>query len=141
MILVDTNVLLDVIKPSESKPDVVDWSRRALRDALKTGAGINQIIYAELFGSWREGAPAPKLPNALTRLALPWEAAAIAGQRHGAYRRAGQGRRPRPLPDFYIGAHCEVENLILLTRDNRRFGAYFPNVVRISPSKRDLKTV
>jgi predicted nucleic acid-binding protein len=37
------------------------------------------------------------------------------------------------LPDFFIGAHAEVERLPLLTRDARRYRNYFPKVTLIVP--------
>jgi hypothetical protein len=37
------------------------------------------------------------------------------------------------LPDFYIGAHAEVEGLTLVTRDAARYRTYFPNVSLITP--------
>ena len=48
------------------------------------------------------------------------------------YRGAG-GLRTGVLPDFFIGAHAEVERLPLLTRDARRYRTYFPNVALIAP--------
>jgi len=32
------------------------------------------------------------------------------------------------LPDFFIGAQAQVERLPILTRDERRYRAYFPDV-------------
>lgn len=43
------------------------------------------------------------------------------------------GTRTAPLPDFFIGAHAEVEGLTLITRDAARFQTYFPNVKLIVP--------
>jgi len=37
------------------------------------------------------------------------------------------------IPDFYIGAHAAVAGLRLLTRDPRRYRAYFPTVDIIAP--------
>jgi len=41
--------------------------------------------------------------------------------------------RSAPLPDFYIGAHAETDNLTLLTRDARRYRSYFPAVKLVTP--------
>ena len=46
--------------------------------------------------------------------------------------RAG-GARSSPLPDYYIGAHAEADNLTLLTRDTGRYGSYFPSVRLVTP--------
>jgi predicted nucleic acid-binding protein len=48
------------------------------------------------------------------------------------YRAAG-GRRTGVLPDFFIGAHAAVEGWPLLTRDPRRYRAYFPKLELIAP--------
>jgi len=69
----------------------------------------------------------------LQRLPLPYEAAWPATQAFAVYRGRG-GTRASPLPDFYIGAHAEVEGLILLTRDPARYRTYFPKVALICPS-------
>ena len=45
-------------------------------------------------------------------------------------------QRTGVLPDFFIGAHAEVERLPLLTRDARRYRTYFPNVTLIAPEGR-----
>ena len=37
-----------------------------------------------------------------------------------------------PLPDFYIGAHAEIEQRTLITRDAGRYRTCFPNVVLIA---------
>ena len=38
------------------------------------------------------------------------------------------------MPDFYIGAHAELEDLGILTRDVRHFRRYFPSVNLIAPT-------
>jgi hypothetical protein len=43
------------------------------------------------------------------------------------------GNRTSPLPDFYIGAHAQVDGLTLLTRDVARYKSYFPKVKLIHP--------
>jgi predicted nucleic acid-binding protein len=39
------------------------------------------------------------------------------------------------LPDFFIGAHAAVAQFLLLTRDARRYRAYFPGVELIAPDE------
>jgi hypothetical protein len=39
------------------------------------------------------------------------------------------------LPDFYIGAHADIERLALLTRDNALHRTYFPKVEVLAPAK------
>ena len=56
----------------------------------------------------------------------------LAAQAFVKYRRAG-GAKNSPLPDFYIGAHAEVEGLTLVTRDAARYRTYFSNVALIIP--------
>jgi hypothetical protein len=47
---------------------------------------------------------------------------------HGTYRRSEV-----PLPDFFIGAHAQVEDWKLVTRDPERVRTYFPTVELIVP--------
>jgi len=71
-------------------------------------------------------------PATFHRLALPWEAAFLAGKCFQAYRKRG-GFRSSPLPDFYIGAHASVSGMKLLTRDAARYRTYFPKLGLIAP--------
>jgi len=95
---------------------------------------INQIVYAEV------AAACPtrrKLDEALgvqpfERENLPWDGALIAARAFLAYRRAG-GLKRSPLPDFYIGAHAEVQGCVLLTRDSGRYRQTFPMLRLTSP--------
>ena len=131
--LVDSNVLLDIFT---ADPDWFDWSQSALADALLTGrVGLNQLVYAEISVSF---ATLSELDRALSsllieRVDLPWGAAHMAAQAFVAYRNRG-GLKTSPLPDFYIYAHAQSEDLTLLTRDARRCRTYFPKVKLITPS-------
>ena len=132
MILVDSNVLLDVLTDD---PGWGERSGRALADGADGDAlAINPIVYAEVsirFDRIEELEEA--LPRAsFRRLDLPWEAAFLAGKCFLRYRRGGGSRRS-PLPDFYIGAHAAVAGLRLLTRDPARYRTYFPTVALLIP--------
>jgi predicted nucleic acid-binding protein len=129
--LVDTSVLLDVLTDDARwRP----WSRAAVADAARLGAvGINQIIFAELAPRMRSrDEHEAAVPARFERFELPWDAAFLAGKAFAEYRRRG-GPRTSPLPDFYIGAHAEVDGLTLLTRDAARYRTYFPDVELIAP--------
>lgn len=130
--LVDSNVLLDVL----TEDDVwLEWSSGELARAADAGPlYINPVIYAEVsvrFNRIEELDDA--LPGAdYERLALPWEAAFLAGKAFVAYRR-NRGPRTSTLPDFLIGAHAAVAQLRLLTRDPARYRTYFPTVALATP--------
>lgn len=130
--LVDTNVIIDVLSRD---PMWYEWSADTLQSMASLGPlAINPIIYAELSVGFDR---IEDLDSALPeddwqRLPLPWSAGFLAGRCFGEYRRRG-GRRPRPLPDFYIGAHAAVDDLALITRDVSRFRTYFPTVELIAP--------
>jgi predicted nucleic acid-binding protein len=131
-VLVDSNVLLDVIMQDD---EWLDWSSAALeRAATSARLVINPIIYAEVSVGYRriEELEAAVPASDFERRALPWEAAFLAGKCFVRYKRAG-GRKRSPLPDFYIGAHAAIEDLTLLTRDPRRYRAYFPRLPIIAP--------
>jgi predicted nucleic acid-binding protein len=131
--LVDTNVLLDVLTEDSAWGA---WSLDALGKAADTGPlFINPIIYAEVsvrFSRIEELDEA--LPQTdFRRLPLPWDAAFLAGKAFREYRRNG-GTRTATLPDFFIGAHAAVDDLVLLTRDVGRYRRYFPTVRLTAPS-------
>ena len=130
--LIDSNVLLDLFTDD---PVWRDWSNDRLYETLVDGeSAINPIIYAEIsaaFAHERElNSQLERL--GILRLPLPYAAAFPAMRAFIRYRRSG-GERRSPLPDFYIGAHALVEKLALLTRDARRYRAYFPDLNIISP--------
>ena len=131
MVLVDANVLLDIIT---TDPKWFAWSAEKLERALAQGLAINPVIYAELAAGFQKGEELDAALDLadLQRLALPYEAAFRAGHAFVEYRRQG-GICRSPLPDFFIGAHAEVEGFTLLTRDAARYRTYFPKLKLIAP--------
>lgn len=133
MVLIDTNVLLDI---ATKDPEWFAWSSARLAPLVNSRqAAINPIIYAELAPCYQteRDLDLNLLPaTRFKRLALPYAAGFPAARAFAAYRRAG-GTRSAPLPDFFIGAHAEVEGHTLLTRDPLRYRTYFPTVKLISP--------
>lgn len=73
------------------------------------------------------------MPSDLKRLQLPWSAAPLAARAFRRYRHRSYGPKTSPLPDFYIGAHAEAEDLSILTSDRGRYQTYFPKVEVIFP--------
>lgn len=132
MILFDTNVLLDI---ATADPVWLQWSEKEFRSAAAQGPIlINPIIYAELAPAFATVADLDKWldPAVFHRLPLPYSAGWVAAQAFLKYRRSG-GTKTSPLPDFYIGAHAEVEGHTLVTRDATRYRTYFPSVSLIAP--------
>lgn len=130
--LVDSSVLLDVVTED---PAWFEWSSSALARCAEEGPlAVNPLIYAEVsIGFERIEELDEVLDSAgFLRLALPWEAAFLAGRCFLRYRRRG-GTRSSTLPDFYIGAHALVEGHTLLTRDSARYRTYFPRLTLVSP--------
>ena len=132
MILVDTNVLIDVLADD---PEWADWSEAQLLRVIETDElAINPIIYAELAAAYRTEAALERALRhwPLVRLPLPYAAGYLSGQAFRNYRKKG-GQKRSPLPDFYIGAHAQIEQIPLLTRDVVRYRTYFPKAKLITP--------
>jgi len=132
VILVDTNVLLDVL---EEDADWCEWSQGQLDSASAIDTlAINPIIYSELsIGFARiEELEAVIKEASLAFEDMPREALFLAGKAFLRYRRS-RGSQRSVLPDFYIGAHAAVMQWPLLTRDVGRYRAYFPTVSLIAP--------
>ena len=130
--LVDSNVLLDVLTEDRTW---LEWSAQALAVAADAGPlYVNPIIYAEVSVrfSMVEELDEALPPQDFRRVPLPWESAFLAGKAFVRYRRHG-GTRSSTLPDFFIGAHAAVEDLVLLTRDASRYRTYFPTVRLSAP--------
>ena len=132
MLLVDTNVLVDVF---EDDPVWADWSERQLRGQSQVHELlINPVIYAEvslLFDSVRAVDVAID-GLGLTFREIPRAALFLAGRAFVKYRRDG-GTKSNVLADFFIGAHAAVLGCGILTRDGRRYRNHFPSVALVEP--------
>lgn len=131
MILVDTNVILDVLK---GDPIRGPRAKARLISAADDGLAINDIIYTELSVGYSNLADLEDViadwrlqPRIIPRLAL-----FQAGKAFQQYRRSS-GTKTGVLPDFFVGAHAAVEGWSLLTRDTGRIRTYFPTVTLIAP--------
>ena len=127
MLLVDTNVLVDVL---QNDPQWADWSIAQMRAQASLHAlVINPIIYAEISLSFStlEALDEVVATLALEVRELPRPALFLAAKAYAQYRRRG-GSKLQVLPDFFIGAHAVVEGWPLLTRDASRFRTYFPTL-------------
>lgn len=132
MILVDTNVLLDLVTDD---PDWLEWSLARLEEAALAGPVlINDVVYAETSIRYERIEDLDTmLADAMIEIApTPRPALFLAGKTFRHYRSAG-GVRTGVLPDFFIGAHAAVEGWPLLTRDARRYRTYFPKLTLIAP--------
>lgn len=130
--LVDSNVLFDFLTEDD---EWFDWSAAMLEQASNTGTvAINQVVYAEVSVRYStlEDVDKELAVDYFARLSIPWEAAFLAGKAFARYKRLGGARRS-PLPDFLIGAHAAVTGMTLLTRDPRRYRAYFPKLKIVAP--------
>lgn len=132
MVLLDTNVILDVVT-NDSR--WADWSQQQLEAAAAKGSlAINAVIYAELSVGYRriEELDAALAKTQITMEEIPRAALFLAGKAFQRYKTRG-GTRTGVLPDFFIGAHAALLGIPLLTRDAGRYADYFPKLVLIVP--------
>lgn len=135
MLLIDTNILVDVL---EDDPTWADWSIQQLRAQSQIHALlINAVIYAELSLTF---STVEALDKTLDNLGLviaeiPRPGLFLAGKASVHYRRRG-GTKNNVLADFFVGAHAAVLECAILTRDPQRYRAYFPSVPLITPEER-----
>ena len=132
MILVDTNVLLDVVTDD---PLWADWSQQQLNAAtLRDRLAINPMVYAEFSSRFTriEDIDALLAAADITVAEMTRPALFLAGQAFKTYRRRG-GHRASVLRDFFIGAHAAALGAPLIARDVRRYRSYFPKVDLIAP--------
>jgi predicted nucleic acid-binding protein len=113
--LVDSSVLLDIFT---ANPAWVEWSVDRLERAWAEGTVfLDPAVYSEISIRFSR---IEELEAALDESGLVWSeipraALFLAGKVFLSYRRAG-GKRTSPLPDFFIGAHAAVSDLVLITR-------------------------
>jgi hypothetical protein len=132
MILVDTDVLLDLVTDD---PTWAVWSQAQLEAAaLRDDLAINAVVYAELSIGFRriEEVDAMIESTGLRLEPIPRPALFLAGKAFRRYRQTG-GSKTGMLPDFFIGAHAAVAGAPLLTRDAQRYRTYFPTVDVVAP--------
>ena len=132
MIYADTNVFIDVLEKDRAW---FDWSVDALARARAAGSLVTgPIVLAELTRYADSAAELEELPAAFGARLAPWSVGAsfCAGKAHARYRAAGGGRETI-LADLLTGGHASALGATILTRDPRRFRAYFPDLPIIAP--------
>lgn len=132
MLLVDTNVLVDVL---EDDPQWAGWSIGQMRAQARIHQlAINPVIYAELSLTFESAESLDRTIDGLelALIEIPRPALFLAGKAFVQYRRQG-GKKHNVLSDFFIGAHAAVCGFPLLTRDARRYTAHFPTVRLLTP--------
>ena len=132
MILVDTNILLDL---ATDNSEWFEWSLEAIETAAAEGPLlINVVVYAELSARYHQARDVDELlaASGVQVADIPRSAAFLAANAFGEYRAAG-GAKTGVLSDFFIGAHATALDIPLLTRDIRRYRTYFPELRLIAP--------
>ena len=127
---VDTSVLLAIAK---AEPSARAWVSR-LAEARHAGALLAcEIVWAETRVFYRTAEVHASAMAALGVQFNPIEeaGAALAGELHGAYRKAG-GKRDRLIPDFLIGTHALTQAGQLATADAGFFRNYFNGLKIVS---------
>ncbi len=137
MIIVDSNILIDVLEKIEQ--EWRGWSiDRLVSLAAENRMVVNQIAFAEV---------APRMGSIetfeehLSAFEIEFEpissvGAFEAGTAFLAYKERRETAR-LVLPDFFIGGHAFTARASILTRDPRFYRSYFPSVPLITPDKAD----
>lgn len=128
MILVDTNVILDILTDDKVWGE---WSYQTL-ESQRSILAINAIIYSEISFKIETIEFLDEALSLFKRLELPYEAAFLAGKAFLHYRKKEE-KKISPLPDFFIGAHASILKIPLVTRDVSRYKTYFPKIQLIHP--------
>lgn len=130
IILVDTNVLLDITEHDELW---ADWSQEQMSRYLGRMV-VNPMIYSELCHESEDpdDVDAILLTLGVDFREIPRLGLFLAAQAFKLYRQRGGGETA-PLPDFFIGAHAAAVGIPIITRDVGRYRTYFPGVELICP--------
>jgi predicted nucleic acid-binding protein len=132
MILVDSNVILDILT---TDPKWYQWSANKLSYLSEShNLIINDIIYTEISIGFDK---IEDLDDVISEsffkiLPIPKSALFLAGKAFLNYKRKNVSKN-LVLPDFFIGAHAAILKIPLLTRDISRYKTYFPTIELISP--------
>lgn len=136
MILVDTNVLIDVF---DRDPQWFDWSRANLsRSAFGAYLFVNPVVIGELAAKFEAFNDLRMILVAMLISVEPLsdEGAFLAGRAFEVYRgRRGPDAPKSALPDFLIGGHAQAVGATVMTRDPRWYRTYFPAVPLITPER------
>ena len=124
---VDTNVLLDVwVFGAHHQSQSREW----LVNAYDRGdVLVCDVVYAELVPAFDDRSQLDGALRAInaTTSSVDTNIAYEAGLRWSRYRRSG-GPRTRLIADFLIGAHAIPKADAFLTRDQRFYATYFPEL-------------
>ncbi len=132
---VDSNVLIDVLKP---EPEFGASSSGAIRRCLSEGALVAcDVVWAEVAGRFSSSTD---LVEKLDRLGVGFSAAdraaaLVAGESWARYLKGG-GSRNRLIADFLVGAHAAQQADRLLTRDRGFYRTYFSDLDIVDPTER-----
>jgi predicted nucleic acid-binding protein len=124
----DTNILLDILRPNEQ---FYDLSAKALEEATAEGSlVVCDLVYAELCAHFPGRRQCDKFleENGIRAEALGRDASFLASRIWRKYRLQG-GKRHRILADFLIGAHANMQASGLLTRDTGFYREMFPSLI------------
>lgn len=114
MMLFDTSVIIDA---RDAQSPWHQWAKQQIAGAVSTeGGAVNTMVAAEASVRAKDPAAVPALLEGLgmTLVALPVSAAVPAAQAFALHldrlKAAGKHTASKvPLPDFFIGAHAQVE--------------------------------
>lgn len=138
MILVDSNVLIDVL---DRDPNWFEWSAANInRAAFGAYLFVNPVVIGEMAPRFEALDDLRVLLAAMLIDVEPLmpEGAFLAGKAFQVHRRRKQPMAAKSiLADFLIGGHAQSLNATILTRDPRFYRSYFPGVPLITPSKDD----
>ena len=136
MILIDSNVIIDVI---ECDPVWLEWSYDQVVTAGAVGpVVINAVVVAETAPN---SGSLEMFTEAIKEMGIFFEPICerSAYQAGVAFLRYRERRLPvnakSVIADFLIGGHAQTLGATILTRDPRFYRTYFPSVPLITPSK------